>query len=62
MCHKVTYAGINQEVSNDDAFNTLLDVSIENQIPHLHECGGQGNCTTCRVRVINGMQNLTSKT
>ena len=62
MSHQITYAGINKVVENDDDFNSLLDLSISNQIPHLHECGGHGRCTTCRVRILEGMDNLNAKT
>ena len=61
MSHKITYASINRVVDNDDEFNSLLDVSIANQIPHLHECGGHGRCTTCRVRILEGVNNLSPK-
>ncbi len=39
--------------------SNILKLSIENKIPHLHECGGHGLCTTCRVRVVDGMKNLS---
>jgi 2Fe-2S ferredoxin len=28
-------------------------------IDYLHECGGKGRCTTCKMRVTKGMENLT---
>lgn len=59
---KILYAGINTLVESIDRDSTLLDVSLENKIPHLHECGGNGRCTTCRVRIINGLQNVSSRT
>ena len=59
---KVLYTSINQEVTIKDEAATLLDISMENQIPHLHECGGNGRCTTCRVRIIEGHRNLSSPT
>ena len=58
----ITYAGINHEVNIQCEQGSLLDISIDNQIPHLHECGGHGKCTTCRVRVLEGAKNLTQKT
>lgn len=61
MGHRITYASINRVVENDDEYNSLLDISIANQIPHLHECGGHGQCTTCRVRVLEGSNNLSSR-
>lgn len=59
---KVLYTGINQLVEALDDNSTLLDISLDNKIPHLHECGGNGRCTTCRVRVHEGHQNLSPPT
>ncbi|PTX43511.1 class 3 adenylate cyclase [Christiangramia gaetbulicola] len=58
----ITYTGIDQKVTYDDPDSTILDCSISNQIPHLHECGGNGRCSTCRIRVIQGSSNLTPRT
>lgn len=58
----IHYEGINQTIECDDLDASLLDISMENKIPHLHECGGNGKCTTCRVRILEGNQNLTSRT
>ena len=58
----ITYTGINQEIVLDDLNATLLDCSIMNQIPHIHECGGNGQCTTCRIRVMEGHNNLNPRT
>lgn len=62
MAYKVTYSGIDRTIEADDDLSSLLDLSITNQIPHIHECGGRGNCTTCRVRILDGSQNLSPKT
>jgi ferredoxin/hemoglobin-like flavoprotein len=39
---------------------TLLDVSIRHRIPHFHQCGGHGRCTTCRVQILDGLSNVSS--
>ena len=62
MAFKITYAGLDRVVTATDDLDSILDVSISNQIPHLHECGGHGRCTTCRIRVLDGIQNLSAKT
>ncbi|TNE65445.1 MAG: 2Fe-2S iron-sulfur cluster binding domain-containing protein [Bacteroidetes bacterium] len=59
---KILYTGINQLVESQDPDSSLLDISLQNQIPHLHECGGNGRCTTCRIRVIEGHQNMSPRT
>src|SRR3954453_9861281 len=53
-------AGLTVETGSLDA--TLLDVSIGHRIPHWHECGGNGRCTTCRVRVLDGASLLSPPT
>jgi class 3 adenylate cyclase len=58
----IKYYSIDRTVEVDDPLNSILDVSISNKIPHLHECGGNGFCTTCRIRVIDGFNNLTKPT
>lgn len=57
----ILYSSINQLIETPDDDSTILDTSIANKIPHLHECGGNGRCTTCRVRVLEGHQNITSR-
>ncbi|MDR5589907.1 adenylate/guanylate cyclase domain-containing protein [Christiangramia sp. SM2212] len=58
----ITYTGISQKIVYDDADSTILDCSIANQIPHLHECGGNGRCSTCRIRILEGHSNLSPRT
>jgi class 3 adenylate cyclase/hemoglobin-like flavoprotein len=58
----LTYTGIHQTVILDDSEASLLDYSIANKIPHLHECGGNGQCTTCRIRILDGHKNVSPRT
>ncbi len=37
---------------------SVLDISRMNRIPHAAVCGGRARCSTCRVRVIEGMEKL----
>ena len=57
---QITYCSINRTVSVDQPTASILDVSIANQIPHLHECGGNARCTTCRVRILDGLQAVSA--
>src|SRR5512147_2223658 len=45
-----------------DPTMTILDIAIAHKIPHVRECGGNGRCTTCRVRICDGIQNVSSRT
>ncbi len=48
-------------VESDDAEATILDISKANGIPHWHACGGNARCTTCRVRVLDGLSHLSPR-
>lgn len=39
---------------------TILEASRSGGIPHASICGGRGRCSTCRVRVHRGAENLSS--
>ena len=41
---------------------TLLAAALDADIPIRHVCGGHGQCGTCRVEVVEGIQNLTPVT
>jgi adenylate cyclase len=38
---------------------TILEASLKAGIPHYHACGGKGQCSTCRILVNSGEQNLS---
>ncbi len=59
----VTFAG---ELGSDitvmaPAGRTILEISLENNILHAHACGGNARCSTCRVSVLAGLQNLSPR-
>ena len=37
---------------------TVLETLRANRIPHASVCGGRARCTTCRIRVTNGLETL----
>ncbi|MGD9688219.1 MAG: peroxidase family protein [Phycisphaerales bacterium] len=39
-----------------DASLTLLQMALKNGLPHIHACGGNGRCSTCRVMVHEGLE------
>ncbi|NDK55695.1 adenylate/guanylate cyclase domain-containing protein [Pontibacter fetidus] len=45
-----------------DEKQTILQASLAAGIPHYHACGGKGECTTCRVLVLQGQEQLTPPT
>ncbi len=36
----------------------ILEASLNANIPHTHVCGGQARCSTCRVLILEGLENL----
>ncbi|WP_051360035.1 adenylate/guanylate cyclase domain-containing protein [Adhaeribacter aquaticus] len=40
---------------------TLLEASLAAGIPHYHACGGNGQCSTCRVLVLEGAEQLSEQ-
>ncbi len=58
----VRYRCAGMTVDTGIAAGTLLDLSIAHKITHWHECGGNGRCTTCRVRILDGASHLSPPT
>ncbi|MBX7059809.1 MAG: adenylate/guanylate cyclase domain-containing protein [Leptospirales bacterium] len=48
-------------VQSELADRTLLEHSLEAGIAHAHACGGQARCSTCRVIVLEGLENLAPR-
>ncbi|SRR6266542_766961 len=38
---------------------TILEASLNADIPHYHVCGGKAKCSTCRILVLEGEENLS---
>lgn len=56
---KITFHGENTlEVKPG---KTILETSLEAGIPHTHVCGGNARCSTCRVFVIEGVENCLER-
>lgn len=45
-------------VEETDLSLSLLDVSQKNGIPHMHACGGNARCSTCRVLVLENLDHV----
>ncbi|MBT5874123.1 MAG: (2Fe-2S)-binding protein [Candidatus Latescibacteria bacterium] len=40
---------------------SILEASLEAGIPHTHLCGGKSRCSTCRVLIIEGIENCSPR-
>jgi len=45
-------------VEEDELGLSLLDIALKHRIPHMHVCGGHARCSTCRVIVCEGADNV----
>ena len=57
---RITYPG-NVQVGVPPG-TTILEASQLRRVPHAHVCGGRGRCSTCRVRVLHGLEQLPPPT
>jgi len=57
---RITYPG-NVQVGVPPG-TTILEASQLRRVPHAHVCGGRGRCSTCRVRVLRGLEQLPPPT
>ncbi|MBB6612631.1 adenylate/guanylate cyclase domain-containing protein [Pontibacter sp. Tf4] len=60
MPYYVNFKG--EQVVPVEEGQTMLQASLAAGIPHYHACGGKGQCTTCRVLVLQGQEQLTPPT
>jgi len=61
---KISYhcEGLLRQEVHCESGSTLLNASLGNKVPHYHACNGAGKCTTCRVLILSGEENLTPPT
>lgn len=49
----------NKVVASKDNSKTALNIIHENQIDWMHACGAKGRCTTCKLIIHEGLENLS---
>ncbi len=54
--------GGSQEFELEDHDLSILDLALSKDLPHFHECGKRARCSTCRVRVVEGLRNVAPRT
>ena len=50
-----------EKIIKVDINETLLTASLRNNVSHLSACGGVGKCSTCRVEIIDGLENCSKR-
>ena len=58
---KITISNLNhrQVVSHNNS-KTVLNIMHENFIEWMHACGGKGRCTTCKMKILDGQDQLSA--
>jgi adenylate cyclase len=56
---KLTYQ--NEAVVAIDPTTDILQASLRGGIPHTHVCGGNARCSTCRVLILDGLENCSPR-
>jgi len=51
-----------KELSLINPHKSILALVQSNFIDWMHACGGKGRCTTCKMIVVKGMENLSAPT
>jgi 2Fe-2S ferredoxin len=49
----------NKEISSTDNSKSVLDIIHENGIDWMHACGKNARCTSCKLIVVEGAENLS---
>ncbi|HMJ46034.1 MAG TPA: adenylate/guanylate cyclase domain-containing protein, partial [Ferruginibacter sp.] len=55
---QITFIG--EKTINISEGQSILSASLDAGIPHFHACGGNGKCSTCRVLILEGLENLSA--
>lgn len=56
----ITYVPDNKSVASEEG-ETILQTSLRLGIPHTHVCGGNARCSTCRVIILDGLENCSQR-
>jgi len=51
----------NEAVVEVDSATSILQASLRHGIPHTHVCGGNARCSTCRVLILDGLENVCDR-
>lgn len=59
--HKINLYKEQKDILCEES-NTILEATLGANLTHAHTCGGNGKCSTCRVTIIDGIENCTART
>lgn len=50
----------NIKLAADNNAKNVLEIIQNNYIDWMHACGAKGRCTTCKMQVLKGLENLSA--
>lgn len=59
MSYRVTFSNRGKSVEAEKACS-ILEAALGHGIAIYHTCGGNASCSTCRVKVLSGGENLSA--
>lgn len=51
-----------QVLVSENTDRKVIEIIHENGIDWMHACGKKGRCTTCKIRILAGQENLSPET
>lgn len=54
---KIEFVG--EKIIEINEGQSILEASLNAGIPHFHACGGNAKCSTCRILILDGLDNLS---
>ena len=58
MTHKIEFTDRDETVEAEDG-QSILQALLQGGVEYMHACGGFCNCTTCRVKIEDGTENVS---
>lgn len=52
----------NLNIDSEHSVRKVIEIIHENGTDWMHACGKKGRCTTCKMIVVQGMENLSPET
>ena len=52
----------NRSIESETTERKVIELIHENGIDWMHGCGKKGRCTTCKMSIVDGQENLSSET
>lgn len=49
-------------IESENTARKVIELIHENGIDWMHACGKKARCTTCKMSIVNGQENLSSET